>query len=69
MTTDTLISWTGWIRRGRGPWRLFCRAATEQAALDVLLRDAPAGVDKLVRAGDGDPNIEAQSAMPRRRRF
>lgn len=57
MSGDTLVSFTGWIRCGlRGRWRLFCRAATEQACLDVLLRTAPRGSDKLVRQGNHDPN-------------
>jgi len=55
---STVYSFSGWIRRGRGPWRLFCRAATEQAVLDELLRRAPLGTDKLVREGNGDPNDE-----------
>ena len=56
-TVDPLISFAGWIRRRpQGHWRLFCRAATEQACLDELLRRAPAGCDKLVRQGGADPN-------------
>jgi hypothetical protein len=60
-TTDTL-NWSGWTRRGRGRWRLFCRAATEQAVLDVLLKSAPRGADKLVKQGDGDPNDDKRTA-------
>lgn len=57
--TESLVSWSGWIRRSpRGRWRLWCRAATEQAVLDELLKRAPAGSDKLVRLGDSDPNNE-----------
>jgi hypothetical protein len=49
-------SFSGWIRRGRGPWRLLCRGASEQAVLRELLRYQ--GWDKLVRQGDADPNRE-----------
>ncbi len=69
MNTNTVISFSGWIRRGRGPWRLFCRAATEQACLDRLLKESPVGTDKLVRQGDGDPNGEKRNGVPLRRRF
>jgi hypothetical protein len=58
--TDSLFSFTGWIRRGRGPWRLFCRGASEQAVLAEMQRRAPAGVDKLVRQGNSDPNRDRQ---------
>jgi hypothetical protein len=56
--TDSVYSFSGWIRQGRGRWKLFCRAATEQACLDELLKRSPLGVDKLVRAGDSSPNDE-----------
>ncbi|HEY7427436.1 MAG TPA: hypothetical protein VH682_24595 [Gemmataceae bacterium] len=59
-STDTLVSWAGWIRRGKGRWRLFCRACTEQRVLDMLLQEVPAGVDKLVRQGNADPNLEGR---------
>jgi hypothetical protein len=49
-------SFSGWIRRGRGPWRLHCRGASEAAVLRELLRYR--GCDKLVRRGDADPNKE-----------
>lgn len=62
-TVDPLLSFTGWIRQGRGRWRLFCRAASEQAALDELLQRAPRGCDKQVRQGNGDPNDDRR---PRR---
>jgi hypothetical protein len=63
---SSIVSYTGWIRNGlRGCWRLFCRAATEQAVLDILMREAPRGSDKLVRQGDGDPNNDGL-AHPRR---
>lgn len=55
------VSFTGWIRRRpRGQWKLFCRAATEQAVWGILLREAPAGADKLVRQGDADPNRDGR---------
>jgi hypothetical protein len=52
----SLFSYSGWIRRGRGPWRLLCRGASEQAVLRELLRYE--GWNKLVRRGDADPNQE-----------
>jgi hypothetical protein len=58
--TDSVFSFTGWIRRGRGPWRLFCRGASEQAVLEEMLRRAPRGSDKLVRQGDSDPNRDGR---------
>jgi hypothetical protein len=67
MSTAGVVSFSGWIRNGlRGKWRLFCRAATEQAVLDILMREAPRGSDKLVREGDGDPNDDRPG---NRRRF
>lgn len=53
---SSVVSFSGWVRRGRGRWRLLCRAATEQACLGELLRRAPGGTDKLVRQGNADPN-------------
>jgi hypothetical protein len=50
--------WCGWVRRGRGRWRLFCRAATAEACWAELLARAAAGLDKLVRQGDADPNAD-----------
>jgi hypothetical protein len=53
-------SWSGWYRRTpRAQWRLFCRAATEQAVWAILLRHAPSG-DKLIRLGDANPNRDAR---------
>ncbi len=57
-TADPLVSFTGWIRRGRAPWRLFCRAATHAGCLAEMLHRAPASCDKLVKQGDGDPNLD-----------
>lgn len=55
------VTFSGWIRqRPRGQWKLFCRAATEQDAWEALLREAPAGTDKLVRRGDADPNWDGR---------
>jgi hypothetical protein len=63
----SVVRYSGWIRFGlRGRWRLFCRAAREQAVLDILMREAPRGSDKLVRQGDRDPNDDEPS-RPRRR--
>jgi hypothetical protein len=54
---DTLASYSGWIRRSpRGRWRLWCRAATEQACQEELRKSAPRGADKLVRQGSANPN-------------
>jgi hypothetical protein len=68
MNTDTVISFSGWIRRDRAPWRLFCRGATEQAVLDRLLKEAPFGTDKPVQEGSSNPNDDAPAGV-RRRRF
>jgi hypothetical protein len=60
----------GWTRRGRGPWRFFCRAFSEQVVLDTLLRDAPPGTVKLVKEGSDDPNGTMRGfRQPPRRRF
>jgi hypothetical protein len=52
------VFWSGWVRRGKGRWRLFCRAATAEACWAELLSKSPAGRDKLVRQGDADPNTD-----------
>jgi len=59
--TTTATGFTGWIRRGRAPWRLFCRAATHEGCLAEMLRRAPAGADKLVRQGNADPNLDRKT--------
>jgi hypothetical protein len=48
--------YSGWIRRGRGPWRLLCRGASEAAVLKELLRYRD--YDKRLLRGDSDPNRE-----------
>jgi hypothetical protein len=61
MTTETTSPYgvSGWVRNGRGRWKLFCRGATEQAVLDQLLGVRP-GLDKLVKEGDADPNLDGR---------
>jgi hypothetical protein len=63
MTTSTpgegLCSWAVWVRRGRGCWRLYGRAASEQAA-EALSRKVPLGLDKLLLQGDRDPNADGK---------
>jgi hypothetical protein len=54
----TPVSWRGWVRRGRGRWRLFCRGATREAVLAEMLNKAPPGLDKLAREGEADPNLD-----------
>jgi hypothetical protein len=48
--------YSGWIRFGRGPWRLICKGTSEAAVLQKVLHYR--GCDKLVRKGDSDPNEE-----------
>ena len=61
---DVAALWSGWIRRpsARARWRLFCRG-TEQECYRLLLDRAPAGCDKLVRQGEGDPNETHKGVM------
>jgi hypothetical protein len=67
MTTPTtdIVSYSGWVRQGRGRWRLFCRGASAECVLADMLDRCPAGVDKLVRQGSEDPNEET-TRRPRR---
>jgi hypothetical protein len=51
-------SFSGWIRRGRGPWRLLCRGASEQAVLRQLLVRRYRDCEKRLLRGDGNPNRE-----------
>lgn len=66
--SDHAEKFVGWYRLGgtRGKWRLCCRGPTHEAVLRTLLNEAPRGSDKLVRDGDGDPNVESTSSRPRR---
>jgi hypothetical protein len=58
-TPGEVVSWAVWIRRGRRHWRLYGRAATEQAA-ERLAAKIPPGLDKLIRQGDADPNEDGR---------
>jgi hypothetical protein len=58
--TESVFSYCGWYRRGRGRWHQCCRAATEEACLAELINRAPVGTDKLVRQGNADPNRDGK---------
>lgn len=57
-TSESAPSFSGWARRlgKRARWVLICRAATEEACWEELLKRVPPGEDKLVRRGNANPN-------------
>lgn len=58
--SETLVSFSGWVRQRGQRWKLFCRAATEAACWEEILRRGPRFHDKLVRCGDRNPSEDGK---------